>query len=281
MSTAGQRKISRRVLAPLALEEKNILVELESSWMDEMFTHQAKAYTTLSDGMGIPKHLESFLLDVLGEEALFGRLLDVACGCGRLTPVLSKRARELIGVDRSRALLKTARERFNHHRHVEFVHGDMCRLSDTLQGGFNLMLRMYTSLGSLTEEKERLFLQGAYDLLCPEGALLVDTFHGNWFCSQKYIQREKKYETLTLREEYRGEPEYNRCACRWTFELEGGAQKSIPFYLELYTPERMCRIFVEAGFAEPKFFSEQGELITEDSKLALHERLWILAAKSA
>ncbi len=74
--------------------------------------------------------VERALLDVVGERAEIGDLLDIGTGTGRILELLAPRATRAVGIDRSPAMLGAARPAFAEPelRHVQLRQGDLYRL---------------------------------------------------------------------------------------------------------------------------------------------------------
>jgi ubiquinone/menaquinone biosynthesis C-methylase UbiE len=73
--------------------------------------------------------VEQLLVDAVGEQ-LFGDLLDIGTGTGRVLSLLASRARRAVGIDQSTAMLAAARPTFagQDFRHVQLRQGDMNHL---------------------------------------------------------------------------------------------------------------------------------------------------------
>jgi SAM-dependent methyltransferase len=106
------------------------------------------------------------------------RMLELACGTGRLTLPLARLgvAEELVGVDRSEPFLARLRARVNGAplpTRVEIVHGDM--REPPVGGPFDLVLIPFNSLAYLTARADRLAcLRAVRSLLAPGGAFAFD-----------------------------------------------------------------------------------------------------------
>jgi SAM-dependent methyltransferase len=104
------------------------------------------------------------------------RVLELACGTGRLTVPLAERFAgdgvEFVGVDSSPTFLARANERTN-GLPVTLVEGDMRQ--PPVEGKFDLVMVPFNSLAYLIEPSDRLAtLRAARDLLAPEGRFAFD-----------------------------------------------------------------------------------------------------------
>jgi ubiquinone/menaquinone biosynthesis C-methylase UbiE len=86
-----------------------------------------------------------------------GAVLELGCGTGRLALPLLKAGADLVGIDRSEAMLGRARtkaRRAGLSRRARFVRGDIRRLPFRTRPGFGLVLAPYGMLQSLTRERD-------------------------------------------------------------------------------------------------------------------------------
>lgn len=119
---------------------------------------------------------ESALALRLGRFSPGGRVLDIACGYGRMSAALAEHGVEVTGLDASDALLGEARRRVDGKAHPpRFVRGDMRDLS--MFEGFDGALLWFTSFGYFNHDENRLVLAQAANCLRPGGRLLLETRH--------------------------------------------------------------------------------------------------------
>jgi SAM-dependent methyltransferase len=107
------------------------------------------------------------------------RMLELACGTGRLTIPLARLgvASELVGLDRSEPFLARLRARVTEEPALEtrvtVVEGDM--RAPAVEGQFDLVLIPFNSMAYLTERADRLeCLRAVRGLLAPGGRLAFD-----------------------------------------------------------------------------------------------------------
>jgi SAM-dependent methyltransferase len=106
------------------------------------------------------------------------RMLELACGTGRLTIPLARLgvASELVGVDSSEPFLARLREGLSGESldtRVEVVAGDM--RAPAVEGPFDLIAIPFNSLAYLTAREDRTAcLRAARELLAPRGRLAFD-----------------------------------------------------------------------------------------------------------
>ena len=86
-----------------------------------------------------------------------GTVLELGCGTGRLALPLLKAGADLVGIDRSDAMLHRARRKARRAGILErarFVRGDIRRLPFRQRPGFGLVMAPYGMLQSLTRERD-------------------------------------------------------------------------------------------------------------------------------
>jgi SAM-dependent methyltransferase len=86
-----------------------------------------------------------------------GMTLELGCGTGRVAVPLLKAGVQLVGIDRSDAMLRRARAKIRRARLVargRFVRGDIRHLPFQHRPGFGLVLAPYGMLQSLTRERD-------------------------------------------------------------------------------------------------------------------------------
>jgi SAM-dependent methyltransferase len=77
-----------------------------------------------------------------------GKVLEVACGNGRICIPIAKRGFEVTGVDISESYIEDAKRRAVKHKvRSHFICGDMRRLNRLVRGKFDVVLSIWTSIG--------------------------------------------------------------------------------------------------------------------------------------
>lgn len=116
------------------------------------------------------------------------RVLDVACGCGFGTHILSSVALEAYGVDSSPECLEYADVVYATPR-THFLLGDAERLEDLPVPGTHLCVDTVASFETVEHLKNpEAFLRGVYHLLVPGGYLVISAPHGS--TSKYHVPRE-------------------------------------------------------------------------------------------
>ncbi|RCK79899.1 MAG: methyltransferase [Candidatus Ozemobacter sibiricus] len=108
------------------------------------------------------------------------RILDVACGHGRLTNLLARRGYRLTGVDRSAGFLEIARrEAQAQGLAVDYRQGDMRDLS--FDEPFDRALLTFTAFGYFSDDDNLLVLRRIRRVLAPGGRFLFDVLNRDTF----------------------------------------------------------------------------------------------------
>jgi SAM-dependent methyltransferase len=119
-----------------------------------------------------PGPCERFYRDLAGRVG--GPILELASGTGRLTIPLALDGHEIVGLDASHPMLRSAREKADAEDvEITFVHGDMRDFS--LGRIFALVIISCNSLGHLTQNEElKSCLRSVARHLAPGGLLAFD-----------------------------------------------------------------------------------------------------------
>ncbi len=157
-AVAADRRAAQRVMAERARQATELFRMQGANW-DEM------------GALGLPHgEIERAVLERLPEQVQ--HLLDIGTGTGRMLQVIAPRARSMLGIDASRAMLALARTRLAEQpglRHAAVRLGDMYRL-ELPDGHFDAVL-MQMVLHYATEPAKA--LAAAARVLAPGGRLIV------------------------------------------------------------------------------------------------------------
>lgn len=112
-----------------------------------------------------------------------GPALELGCGTGRITIPVAESGVEIVGLDRSNAMLEIARKKIsglsdNVRSRITLVEDDM--LSFSLDRSFNLIIIPFRAfLHLLTVDEQKTSLTGIRDHLSPNGRLIFNIFDPN------------------------------------------------------------------------------------------------------
>lgn len=206
-----------------------VLPENAASWMDVMFSRHAALFLKFSEARtDVPDALK-FLESLCASKP--DKVVDLACGGGRLTAGLATWADNVVAVDLSDEFLSHARRRLTAFDNVTVVKADMMTPElDPLVAGSDLIVRLYTSLGYFSLERELDFISRCARALGPGGVLVLDTISSSAIARRGPIFREIRVDGLILREAYVLNDNHGVIDSAWSYE--GDAQPVlIPFSL--------------------------------------------------
>lgn len=104
-------------------------------------------------------------------------VLELGCGTGRVSAALSERARRVVGVDRSEAMLKRAQEKRSGPR-TTYVLDDITKVR--LGERFDLIIAPFRVLQALERDAQvSAFFQTIKAHLAPGGEAILNVFHPN------------------------------------------------------------------------------------------------------
>ncbi|OLC53544.1 MAG: hypothetical protein AUH85_13980 [Chloroflexi bacterium 13_1_40CM_4_68_4] len=123
-----------------------------------------------------------------------GRILDMGCGTGGHAIILAKRGCEVVGVDRSAAMLEIARRKAEGARlRIGWQNADVRTVR--APGTFDAVLFMFAVIGYLVEDTDvRSALRTAREHLRPGGILIFDTWYGPAVLTMRPLDRSRVVE---------------------------------------------------------------------------------------
>ena len=105
------------------------------------------------------------------------RVLDLACGHGRLANRLAARGAAVTGLDVTERFLEVARaDARDRGVSVDYVHGDVRALPWTEE--FDVVVNWFTAFGYFDDDENRRVLEGVHRSLRPGGRFLLELNHG-------------------------------------------------------------------------------------------------------
>jgi SAM-dependent methyltransferase len=175
------------------------------------------------------------------------RALDVGCGAGHHAFALADAGLAVTGVDASLAqLLRAASANERRAQPVTFVHGDMRELP--VDGPFDLITCLGTTLGYVDDEQTRGALEGLRAVLAPGGRLVVQVHNRDhvvpllpvrsWWQGQRcLVLDEADLQFLT-----------NKLHVHRTIVFEDGRQFDHHMHLRAFSLHELARVLGAAGW---------------------------------
>ncbi len=200
------------------------------------------------------------------------RVLDLACGHGRIANRLARQGLEVVGLDASPLFLDAARRDAQAMGvSVQYIQGDMRSLPWT--NNFDAIVSWFTSFGYFSDEENRQVLAEAHRALRPGGRLLIETMHRDRLLRQlqphSVIEREGHFLIdRTWYDVHTGRVETERIVVR------NGQVRRMRFGVRLYTFPELRDWLTQAGFRRVEAWDERGEPYTLDSR-----RMVVVATK--
>ena len=203
------------------------------------------------------------------------RVLDLACGHGRIALELARRGCRVTSLDLSEPSLALAREAAERDGlDVDFVHGDMRELP--FADEFDAVVNVYSSWGYFESEDDdqRVFDEVAKALRAG-GAFLIDTVHAAALF-RRY--RERSWEELEDGVVFLQEGAYDHLRGRnqatWTFIRPDGERSELRHSLRIYTPPEIAKMLARAALEVEEAWGdfEGGELTFDAWRLILRAR---------
>jgi SAM-dependent methyltransferase len=202
------------------------------------------------------------------------RVLELACGTGRLTIPLAERGLDMTGLDLSPAMLERARAKADQAGvEARFIQGDM-RAFDLAQR-FDLIFIPINSICHLLSRPDVEACLGCVRAhLAPAGRLVIDVFNpslailmresGRWFEVGVYDDEQGRPVRLTEQNRYDRATQINHIL--WRFEGESGRAVERRLTMKQYFPQELDALLACNGFAiEAKWGQYGGQPFHSDS----------------
>ena len=191
------------------------------------------------------------------------RILDLACGTGRIAIPLARRGFGIAGLDIAERVLAVARAEAPE---LDFRQGDMRELPWE-DGSFDAAINMWTAFGYFeTQAEDERVLDEVARVLRPGGVFIIDTVNQTGLMRQFRGQSWQELPDGSLWLEQR---EYDivtgRAQAHWTF-LKDGGRKEFSFDHRVYTLAEYRELLQRAGFGASRVFGGvDGSELTLDS----------------
>jgi SAM-dependent methyltransferase len=189
------------------------------------------------------------------------RVLDLACGFGRIANRLALLGHRVTGVEYQAGFLDIARTDAARNRvriahsggRVEYIQGDMRTID--FEGQFDRAIMMFNSFGYFTDEENLLVLQNIHRALKPGGLIGFDIANRDGVLNDfhPHYVSEKNGSLMINRfsfDVHSGRLQNDRIIIR------DGARKELPFSIRLYSFTEMRDLLARAGLAPEGVYAE-------------------------
>lgn len=156
--------------------------KIKNSWYETFFD---KYYLPLYFKKGIfslarAKKEVNFVVKILNLPKN-SKILDLPCGQGRHSIVLTRKGYVVTGVDISKTMLDLAKKLAKKEKvSLRLIHSDMRKIH--FKNEFDAVINLFTSFGYFAREKENIkVLKNINRALKPEGKFVLDLLNKNWF----------------------------------------------------------------------------------------------------
>ncbi len=237
----------------------------EGEWLD-LIALQAPAERT--------EQQTGFIVEALALEPE-ARVLDLACGHGRISLELARRGYRVTGLDLSPRSIEIARETAAREGlEVDFIESDMREIP--FEAEFDAVINIFTAFGYFDEESEnQRVLDAVARALKPGGAFLIDTINAPALFRRYQERRWEPLEDGTLfLQEHRYQFLTGRNEATWTFIRPDGTLSDLSHSVRLYSPHELARMLEQAGLPVEQTWGnfEGAELSLETFRLIVRAR---------
>ena len=164
----------------------------------------------------------------------FRRVLDVACGIGRIAGPLASAGYEVTGIDVSIEALRSARARAPGARYVALDQRDVGAMAWTFDGAIVL----WNSLGFAGRSGDANTLRGLAKSLRPGGRLVLELYHPEWLASHPLSGERDERGPAVRRWLERG---------RLFHRIEYGSGRVDDIQFDVYLPDEVAELCASAG----------------------------------
>ncbi|QUH01214.1 class I SAM-dependent methyltransferase [Saccharopolyspora erythraea] len=210
---------------------------------------------------------EAELVERLLEPRPGARVLDLACGHGRIANRLAARGFAVSGLDITPVFLDHARQDARERGvEVDYVQGDMRELPWT--GHFDAIVNWFTAFGYFDDAGNRRVLDQAFQALRPGGRLLLE------LNNQAYVLRSYQHSIVQeidgdlLVDRHRFDPLTSRNIVERTIVRDGRARR-FHYFTRMFGFPELRDWLLAAGFGEVEGFGEDGEPLTAECRRML------------
>jgi len=206
------------------------------------------------------------------------RILDLACGIGRISINLAKAGYIVVGVDTSRSYLDLARK-WAEQDHVggrtRFYEMDMRYASRQLtrkgEKKFDVILNYGTSIGYRGEEEDAEMLSGLLDIASPNAVLVIETVNRDYLVRHFEQESVSSLDGVEWQDFRRLNLQTSFMENTWKFYRKKGQSRrlilSLPVSHRVYSLHELKQLLANAGWKYARGYGSLRKLspVTTDS----------------
>jgi SAM-dependent methyltransferase len=221
--------------------------DVPSDWYETFFEHEWLDELALRASPERAQQQVEFIVERL-ELAPGARILDLACGHGRISLDLARRGFHVTGLDLSPRSLELARRAADEQGlEIEWVHADMREIPPGAH--FDAIVSVFTSFGYFEDDRENeRVLAGVARALVPGGRFLIDVVNLLSLARRWESTMWEELETGVL---FLQAHSYDVLAGRnravWTFVRPDGRRSEIAHSVRAYAPHELAALLRRAG----------------------------------
>jgi SAM-dependent methyltransferase len=252
-------------------------VDVEPDWYDGFFEGDWLDEIALNADGEWTDRQTNFLVEQLELET-GERVLDLACGHGRVAIPLAERGFGVTGVDLSPRSLELARASAGARGlDVDFVESDMRAID--FEGAFDAAYNVYTSFGYFEDDGEnQCVLEAVSRALRPRGRFLIDVINPTGLAARYQSRMWEELDSgATFLQEHEFDVIGGRNKATWTFVRPDGDRSKLVHSVRVYAPWELARMLRSAGL---DVTGSWGSFDGDDLELG-SRRLILRAAKAA
>jgi len=197
------------------------------------------------------------IVEILGLKPK-AKLLDLCCGYGRHSIPLSNMGYKVVGFEISESLLEKAKQQAKQSSvEVDFVFGDMRKLSKKVDGDFDAVINIFTSFGFYTKDSDnQKALNEVAKVLKPGGNFLIDLANREnilknfkrrqWFTYGDYIVLEENIFDFFS----------SRLETKRTYIGKDDSREISNFSIRLYSLHEMLAMINKAGLSTSAIYGD-------------------------
>ncbi|PWR71280.1 class I SAM-dependent methyltransferase [Methanospirillum lacunae] len=193
------------------------------------------------------------------------KILDLACGHGRHANRLAEFGHDVTGIDQSQEFLSIGRDDADKRGvRVKYLCFDSRKYCEP--EAYDCVIHLFSSFGYFSDEENELVIRNIASSLRPGGMVCLDILNRDVFLKDypRFAVREKNSDLMIDRNRFdtvTGRLYNSRIIMR------DGKRRDTPFFLRLYNPNEIIRIFKNEGLVVVNIYSDwKGKLLDSESK---------------